>query len=55
MCRMTSHRCANQRKRRVGGAHLVDESDVGFDEMRTIVYVGGPDGYLDVTNMGTRS
>ena len=38
-----------QRKRRVGGAHLVDESDVGFDGMQTIVNVEGLS-----TNMGTR-
>lgn len=41
--------CTYQRKRRVGRAHLVDESDVGFDGMQTIVNVEGLS-----TNMSTR-
>lgn len=41
--------CTYQRERRVGGAHLVDESDVGFDGMQTIVNVEGLS-----TNMSTR-
>lgn len=41
--------CTYQRKRRVGGAYFVDESDVGFDGMQTIVNVEGLS-----TNIGTR-
>jgi hypothetical protein len=33
--------CTYQRKRRVDRAHLVDENDVGFDGMQTIVNVKG--------------